>query len=92
MKELKVKDAMEPSDFLIDNQTCINMLENTDEGKVTRGKKHIEIKRKFIHSHVGKTIVPKYVKSKEQLADILTKPLSKGQFAYLHAKLLKEEC
>lgn len=68
------------------------MLENADEGKITKGKKHIEIKRKFIQGHVGKTIDPEYVKSKDQVAEIFTKPLSKGRFNYLRGKLLMEEC
>lgn len=92
MKELGVMDKNDLSEINIDNKACINMLENADEGKITKGKKHIEIKRKFIQSHIGKTIVPKYVKSKDQIADVFTKPLSKGRFVYLRKKLLKEEC
>lgn len=64
-----------PSDLIIDNKAAINMLENVEEGK-----KHIEIKKKFINEHVGKTVSPVYVKSKDQIADIFTKPLSKDPF------------
>ena len=89
IKELKLQDLSNPTDLFIDNKALINMLENVNEGKITKGKKHIEIKRKFINQHVGKTVNPIYVKSKDQLADIFTKPLSKGPFLYLRGKLLK---
>lgn len=92
IEELNLQDVSEPSKLIIDNKASIHMLENVEEGKITKGKKHIEIKRKFINQHVGKTVNPIYVKSKDQIADIFTKPLSKGPFMYLRRKLLKEEC
>jgi len=92
MKELKIQAVNKPSKLFIDNKASMKMLENVDEGKITKGKKHIEIKRQFIQDHVGRTVDPDYVKSKDQLADIFTKPLSKGRFIYLRTKLLKEEC
>lgn len=90
--ELKLQDVSSPTDLLIDNQAALHMLENADEGKITKGKKHIEIKRKFISQHIGVTVNPVYIRSKDQVADIFTKPLSKGPFLYLRRKLLKEEC
>lgn len=92
IKELKLQDLSEPSELIIDNKAAISMLENVEEGKITKSKKHVEIRRKFVKYHVGKTVSPIYVKSKDQLADIFTKPLSKGPFLYLREKLLKEEC
>ena len=44
MKELKMKELSLPSDLLMDNQAAIHMLQNAEEGKVTRGKKHIELR------------------------------------------------
>ena len=82
IKELKMQDLSNPTDLFIDNKASINMFENVNEGKITKGKKHIEIKRKFINQHVGKTVNPIYVKSKDQLAEIFTKPLRKGLFLY----------
>jgi len=52
------------------------MLQNTYEGKITKGKKHIDIPRKFIQKHVGKTVKIKHVKSSDQLIDIMSKPLT----------------
>ena len=92
INELKMEHLIKPTDLFIDNKASIHMLENVEEGKITKSKKHIEIKRKFINQHIGKTVNPVYIKSKDQLADIFTKPLSKGPFLYLREKLLKEEC
>ena len=92
IKELKLQNVSKPTNIFIDNKASIHMLDNTEEGKVTKGKKHIEIKRKFINEHVNNTVSPVYIKSKEQIADVFTKPLSKGPFLYLKKKLLKEEC
>lgn len=68
------------------------MLQNTHEGKVTKGKKHIDIPRKFIQEHIGKIVELKHVRSSEQLADILTKPLTRKIFVELRNKIIKEEC
>lgn len=92
IKELKLQDLTEPCNLIMGNQASIRMLENVEEGKITKSKKHVEIKRKFINQHVGKTVKPINIKSKDQVADIFTKPLSKGPFLYLRGKLLKEEC
>lgn len=89
---MKIQDLTKPTDLFIDNKASIHMLENVEEGKITKGKKHIEIKKKLINQHIGKTVNPIYIKSKYQLADIFTKPLSKGPILHLRGKLLKEEC
>ena len=65
IKELKMQDLSNPTDLFIDNKTPINMLESVHEGKINKGKKHIEIKRKFINQNVGKTVNPIYVISKD---------------------------
>jgi hypothetical protein len=32
------------------------MLKGSKEGKISKGKKHIEISKKFIQHHIGKTV------------------------------------
>ena len=90
--ELGMAALNEPTDLLIDNKAAIHILDNAEEGRLTKGKKHIEIRRKFINQHVSKTVHLVYVNTKEQIADIFTKALSKGPFEKLRKKLLKEEC
>ena len=90
--ELNQLDIGKPTTLYIDNQSAIHMLQNTHEGKITKGKKHIEISRKFIQQHIGSTIKLQHVKSAEQLADIMTKALSRKSFENLRSKIIKEEC
>lgn len=90
--ELKILNLTNPTKLCVDNQSAIHMLENAYEGKVMKGKKHIDIPRKFIQEHIGKTIDVMHVKSSDQLADILTKPLSRRLFESLRSKIIKEEC
>lgn len=92
IKELKLQDLLEQSKLIIDNKAAINMLKNVEKGKITKDKKHVEIRRKFMKHHIGKTVSPIYVRSKNQLGDIFTKALRKDPFLYLREKLLKEEC
>lgn len=91
-KELKILNSDQPTPLKVDNQSAIHMLYNVKEGKITKGKKHVNIQRKFIQEHVGVTIEPTHVKSCEQLADILTKPLNRVTFEGLRSKIIKEEC
>ena len=50
--------------------------------------KHIEIKYHFIRDVVHKWVVKlKYVPTKEQVADVLTKPLARVKFEYFWDKL-----
>ncbi|KAL7290824.1 hypothetical protein TKK_0015564 [Trichogramma kaykai] len=90
--ELQHLDLDKPTPLSIDNRSAIHMLENTHEGKVTKGKKHIEISRKFIQQHIGTTVNWKSIRSEDQLADFLTKPLSRKLFENLIFKIIKEEC
>lgn len=90
--ELEHLDINKPTTLYVDNQSAIHMLQNTLEGKITKGKKHVEISRKFIQQHIGSTIEPQHVKSEDQLADILTKPLLRKVFERLRCKIIKEEC
>jgi len=53
--------------------------------------KHVEIDYHFIHDRVAKKeIQVRFIFSKDQLADILTKPLSSTLFAYFLSKLRVE--
>lgn len=90
-QELGFVNIDEPTTLCVDNRSAIHMLQNVCDGKVTKGKKHVEISRKFIQEHIGKTINLKHVKSCDQLADILTKPLSRKTFQELKLKIIKEE-
>lgn len=90
--ELKFLNSNTPTDLYVDNKSAIHMLQNTYEGKITKGKKHIEIQRKFIQEHIGKTVNLKHIKSSDQLADILTKPLNRKIFEEIRCKIIKEEC
>ena len=92
IKELNLQELCEPSSLIVDNKASICMLRNAEEGKINKSMRHVEIKRKFVSKHVSKTVIPVYVNSKEQVADIFTKPLTKGLFLHLREKLLKEEC
>jgi hypothetical protein len=50
--------------------------------------KHIEMKYHFIKDMVQRhTINLQYIRTDEQIADILTKPLSLGKFVYFRDKL-----
>ncbi len=61
-----------------DNQSCIAM---TETDKFTPRTKHIALKYHHFRSFVdSKRIRIEYVRSEDQLADILTKPLPDGQF------------
>lgn len=81
--KLGILNPDKPTELNVDNQSAIHMLLNTHEGKITKGKKHIDIPRKFIQQHIGTTVTLKHVRSSEQLADILTKPLSRKIFEKL---------
>lgn len=78
-------DCTKPVTVWEDNQAAIGLTRNPIEHKRT---KHIDIKYHFVREHVmiGSLFV-KYCNTKEMLADILTKPLPKGQFEYLRSKL-----
>lgn len=66
------------------------MLQNTYEGKITKGTKHIEIQRKFIQEHMGRTVNLTHTRGSDQLADILTKLLNRKLFEEIRCKIIKE--
>lgn len=81
-----------PVKLYVDNQSAVHMLKNATEGKMKRGKRHIEISRKWIQQHVGKIVTLEHVRSNEQLADIFTKPVEKNLFVKIRNKIIMEEC
>lgn len=91
-RSLNILDIEVPTKLLVDNKSAIHMLNNTAEGKITKGKKHIDISRKFIQEHMETTITVEHVKSEHQIADILTKPLPRKIFQRLRSNIIKEEC
>ena len=68
-----------------DNTSAINISKNLMMHSKT---KHIAIKYHFLRELVQeKEVRLEYVNTKEQIADIFTKPLPKDEFLYLRGKL-----
>ena len=76
---------MEATMILCDNQSCIKMTEN----HVLHDKsKHIEIQYHYIRDKVQRGAIKlQYVSMDEQVAYVLTKPLSRVNFEYFRDKL-----
>jgi hypothetical protein len=76
---------MEATVTLCDNQSCIKMTKNP----VFHDKsKHIEIRYHYIRDMVHRGVVKlQYVGTDEQVADLLTKPLSRVKFELFRDKL-----
>jgi hypothetical protein len=75
-----------------DNQSCIAIVKNPVQPKRT---KHIDIKYHFVRELVANnTLSIQYIKTDEQLADILTKGLSREQHVKLcnMIGLLRTQC
>ena len=69
-----------------DNESCIKVATSP---KFTLRTKHIAIKYHHFRSFVqNETITIHSIGTKEQLADILTKPLIESSFRYLRQKLM----
>ena len=76
---------LEPTVIHCDNQSCIKLTENP---VFHDRSKHIEIKYHFIRDVVQRGAVKlQYIRTDEQVADILTKPLSRLKFVYFRDKL-----
>ncbi len=76
---------LEATVILCNNQNCIKMTKNL----VFHDKsKHIEIRYFYIRDLVHKGAVKlEYMGTDEQVADVLTKPLSRVKFEYFRDKL-----
>jgi hypothetical protein len=69
-----------------DNKGCVDVIASP---KVNPRTRHISIKYHHFHEHVKNgNIIVKWIDTKNQLADIFTKPLSKQSFTYLRKRLL----
>jgi hypothetical protein len=77
--------AMEATCILCDNQSCIKLSENP---MFHDRSKHIEIRYHYIRDMVQKGAVRlQYVATDEQVANVLTNPLSRTKFKYFRDKL-----
>jgi hypothetical protein len=75
----------EPIPIYCDNTSTISISKNPSDALKT---KHIPIKYHFLREQVAeKNIRVEYVGTKEQVADIFTKPLPQEAFEYLHQRL-----
>ena len=80
-----LKEKMEATNILCDNQSCIKLSENP---VFHDRSKHIDIRCHFIRDCVQRGAVKlEYTPTGEQVADILTKALGKTKFAYFREKL-----
>jgi hypothetical protein len=69
-----------------DNQSCIEIATNHRTRPRT---KHLSVRLHHFRSHiVAKTITIQHISTKEQIADIFTKPLPRDQFIKLRAPLM----
>ena len=72
-----------------DNLTTIKIAKNLIHHDRT---KHVEVDKHFIKEKIDNgQICMKYIPTDEQIADVLTKELSKKQFEKLTGKLAKED-
>jgi hypothetical protein len=75
----------EPSSPLCDNESAIKIAYNPCEHSRI---KHIDIQHHFLRDHAIKgDIVISHVRTNEQLADILNKPLDEKRFQELRSEL-----
>ena len=69
----------------MDNQSVIKLSKNSEFHKLS---KHIDVRYHFVRDILNRKIINiSYVESKEQLADIFMKPLTKETFCYLCKRL-----
>ena len=75
-----------PMTIMIDNQATIALLENPVNNKRS---KHMWVRYMWVREQVQKGLVRlQYVKTEENVADYLTKPLSGEKFNYFRAQLM----
>ena len=84
LKDMKVS-IDEPISIKCDNTSAISISKNPGLHSKT---KHIPIKYHFLREQVAQKVVKlEYVPTKEQIADIFTKPLAREPFEYLRDRL-----
>ena len=70
-----------PIKIYVDNDSAINLAKNP---VFHQRSKHIDIRYHFLRDQVGKNMIKlEYCRSKDQIADILTKPLRIDDFIKL---------
>lgn len=75
-----------PTPIFIDNQGAIKLIVNN---QIHSKSKHIDVKFMFIReANENKDIVPKYIQTDSQLADIFTKALPREKFIKLRQALV----
>lgn len=85
LDELEVKTNIPP--LLCDSQSAISLAKNRI---INSRSKHIGLREKLVRKCVKDgTIDLKYIPSNENIADIMTKPLSKERHNYLTRKMLQ---
>lgn len=84
LEDMKVKDPATPVTLFEDNRGCIGMASNLE----TKRSKHIDVKHHFIRDHIANgRIQLEAVGTREQIADIFTKPLDSVRFQELRLSL-----
>ena len=79
------KNCAKAITLMEDNQGAIAIAKNPVEHKRT---KHIDFRYHYVREQVKKGVIEiKYLNTKEMLADILTKPLARGKFEFLHSNM-----
>jgi hypothetical protein len=77
--------VLEKVPLLCDNESAVKIANNPIQHSRT---KHIDIRHHFLRDHVAKgDIILEGVRSKDQLADIFTKPLDKTRFCLFRNEL-----
>lgn len=86
LTELHQINQQTPTDVFIDNLSTVR-ISNNEEGQ--KRTKHIDIREKWLtEQSMKKRIAVKHIPGTEQIADILTKPLTKNKFLANRMKLL----
>ena len=68
-----------------DNMSAINLSKNTTHHART---KHIDIRHHFLRDNISKEVITlDYINSKNQIADIITKPLNESIFTKFRREL-----
>ena len=91
LQDFGIEDSC--TEIICDNTSAINLTKNPI---LHSRAKHIEIRHHFIRDHVqNKEVLIQFIDSKNQLADIFTKPLEKSLFESIRSRLnilSLEEC
>jgi len=75
-------ECKEATDLKVDNQSAIKLVKNPEFHKRI---KHIDVRYYFIRELYESGIVNiLYVESEKQIADILTKPLTREKYFYIY--------